>query len=286
VPVRQLRVEQVATFVSDIVDRGSANHAKNLRTALSLVLSEAVDLGPAEENVAKKVRPPRAPKVKRPTLTPAQITTLIAGCPRRIRAAVALYYLQGWRISEVLGLAWQDLDLNAGTALIRRGANYVPRQGMVLGPVKTDETAGGLLLAPSVVELLRDRRELQLEDRAKLGEDAWPQPVEYDGEELDLVFTTAAGKPALRQHVDRDVRRAARSVGLDPSHLGTHTGRRSVVTNLYRSGQLDIADIASYVSHADVSTTRGYVQDEGDRPAAVSRKAFELLDPGEAISGA
>lgn len=280
VAVRQLRVEQVAAFVSDLVDKGSANHAKNLRTALSLVLSEAVNLGLAEENVAKKVRPPRVPKVKRPTLTPAEITTLIAACPRRITAAVALCYLQGWRISEVLGLAWQDLDLDAGTALIRRGANYVPRQGMVLGPVKTDETAGGLLLAPSVVELLHDRRELHLEDRAKLGEDAWPPPTEYDGEELELVFTSAAGKPTLRQNVDKELRHAARKVGLDPSHLGTHAGRRSVVTNLYRSGQLDIGDIASYVGHADVSTTRGYVQDEGDRPAAVSQKAFEILDPG------
>jgi hypothetical protein len=31
-----------------------------------------------------------------------------------------------------------------------------------------------------------------------------------------------------------------------------------------------------------VATTRGYVQHEGDRPTMVSRKAFELLDPGAA----
>jgi integrase len=30
---------------------------------------------------------------------------------------------KGWRASEVLGLAWDDLDLDAATAQIRRGAS-------------------------------------------------------------------------------------------------------------------------------------------------------------------
>jgi integrase len=59
----------------------------------------------------------------------------------------------------------------------------------------------------------------------------------------------------------------------------THDGRRSVVTNLYGSGDLDLADIARFVGHSDVSTTRGYIQGEGERPLLMSKNALELLDP-------
>ncbi len=124
--------------------------------------------------------------------------------------------------------------------------------------------------------MLSTRRQIQDEDRAKVG--GWPD-VECDGEHLDLVFTTAAGTPMLRQHVDRAIRKAAERAGIDPTGLGTHAGRRSVVTNLFASGSMDLRDVASFVGYSDTSTTRGYVQHEGDRPRQISERAFELLDP-------
>lgn len=83
----------------------------------------------------------------------------------------------------------------------------------------------------------------------------------------------------LRQHVDKAIRAAATAAGLDSTGLGTHAGRRSVVTNLYASGSLDLADVARFVGHTDSATTRGYVQHEGERPRQISEKAFLLLDP-------
>jgi hypothetical protein len=37
----------------------------------------------------------------------------------------------------VLGLAWEDIDLDAGTAHVRRASVYVDGQGQQLGPPKT-----------------------------------------------------------------------------------------------------------------------------------------------------
>ena len=91
----------------------------------------------------------------------------------------------------------------------------MPRLRMILGPPKTKRTVGRQLLGPTVVQLLRERHELSLEDRAPIG-DAWPTVV-YEGETIDLVFTTAAGTPTLRQHVDRAIHKAAVEVGLDPT---------------------------------------------------------------------
>ena len=105
IPVRQLRPEQVAAFLSRMIDAGSAVRARNIRTLLVQVLEEAVNLGLAEENVAKRVRPPRVPKVHRRTLSPAEVGQLLDACDERYVAAMALCFVQGWRISEVLGLA-------------------------------------------------------------------------------------------------------------------------------------------------------------------------------------
>ena len=96
---------------------------------------------------------------------------------------------------------------------------------------------------------------------------------------LDLVFTTAGGTPTLRQPVDRAIRKAAERVGIDSAGLGTHAGRGSVVTNLFASGSLDLEDVARFVGHHDVATTRGYGQHEGDRPRRVSERALGPLDP-------
>jgi len=48
---------------------------------------------------------------------------------------------------------------------------------------------------------------------------------------------------------------------------------------LYADGNLNLADVARHVGHADTSTTAGYVRSFSQRPAATARKAAELLDP-------
>ena len=283
VTVRELRPEQVTTFVSDLIDEGSPSRARNVRTLLVQILEQGVELGLAAQNVARKVKAPKPAPKQRRTITPTQTQRLLAECDPRFAAAVALCFVQGWRISEALGLAWQDLDLESGSVVVRRGSTYADGIGMTLGPTKTRGAMGTQFLGRTAVALLKARHEMRLADAENLPE-PWPT-VEYDGDKLDLVFTTAYGTPTLRQHVDRAIRKAAERAGIDSVGLGTHAGRRSVVTNLFASGTVDLEDVARFVGHNDVATTRGYVQHEGDRPRQVSERALELLDPPSPASG-
>ena len=104
----------------------------------------------------------------------------------RLGAAVTLLCGQGWRVSEVLGLAWEDLD--AGTAQIRRGASYTSSVGMVIGSTKTSGAEGIHYLAPVSVAHLRQRREEQRAEREKVGAE-WPVH-EYEGQKLSMVLTS------------------------------------------------------------------------------------------------
>ena len=82
-------------------------------------------------------------------------------------AAVAILFLLGNRSSEVLGLAWSDLDLDAGTAMVQRGSTYAGKGvGQRLGPTKTTGTQGVHSLPPTVIALLRRHRAAQQIGRA------------------------------------------------------------------------------------------------------------------------
>jgi integrase len=84
---------------------------------------------------------------------------------------------------------------------------------------------------------------------------------------------------ALRQTIAKLVKRAARTAGI-PFDLGTHAGRRTVVTTLFVDGDEALEDIARFVGHARSATTAGYVKRLGRRPEAVARRAAQLLDNG------
>lgn len=94
-----------------------------------------------------------------------------------------------------------------------------------------------------------------------------------------MVFTTITGQLSARQTVLQTIERAAKAAELDPSGLGTHAGRRTVITALYADGGIDLADIARHVGHSDTSTTAEYVKRLGNRPLDTARRAAELLDP-------
>jgi integrase len=187
---------------------------------------------------------------------------------------VAILFTVGLRVSEVLGLAWSDMSLDAATAHVRR-AVVDGADCRRFGPTKTAGATGVHHLAPGVVARLRAWKTRQAEERIAAGS-LW-RSHNYESQVLDPMFTQFDGQLVARQQIDKLLRRAAERVGLDPKRLGTHVGRRTVVTALYTAGT-DIGDIARHVGHASPATTSAYVATPGDRPAKTARLAAKLLD--------
>ena len=264
VRIGQLRVEQVAAWQTELLATLSPSTVADTRATFRTIVDEAITLELIKTNPVARVRPPVVRAAARRALTAVEGRGLVAAAAEdRLGAAVALLFVQGWRVSEVLGLAWGDVDLDARTAVVSRASVYADGVGMMLGPPKTEGAKGQHHLTPVVVELLRRRRQAQLEERLRSGA-GWQQH-EYEGRAVELVFTTTTGGLLLRQAVTKAVRAAAVKAGVDPEGLGTHTGRSTAITVLYAEEGLDLADVARHVGHANPSTTmllwlsRGFV---------------------------
>jgi integrase len=279
VAVVDIGAETLSVWQSALLDRFAPFTVQNCRKVCRQVFTEAVKVGLIAANPFDLVKAPPARRVNPGrALTPVEARQLIsAASGLRFGAAVTLLFSQGWRVSEVLGLAWEDLDLDAGTARVRRGAAYTPSAGMVLGTTKTAGAEGTHHLAPVAITQLRSRRAAQAAERLAAGA-TW-QTHTYDGQPLSLVFTTAKGGLVNRQAVTKAIAHAATLAGLDPQGLATHAGRRTVITALYADGGVDLADVARHVGHSDTATTAGYVRNLGTRPVDTARRAAQLLDP-------
>ncbi len=278
VRVGRLRPEHIAVWQSELLGSLSPSTVADTRATFRLIVEEAVSLGLIASNPVERVKPPTVRMKARRALTAAEARSLITACADdRLGAAVALLFVQGWRVSEALGLAWSDVDLDAAVATVSRACVYADGHGMMVGPPKTPGAEGRHLLAPVVVGLLRRRRQAQSEERLAAG-DAWRGHI-YEGRPLDLIFTNSVGGFVLRQTVAKAVASAARAAGLDPSGLGTHGGRSTTITALYSEEGIDLADVARFVGHASPTTTAGYVRHLGRRPTATAQAANRLLDP-------
>jgi integrase len=271
--------EALTDWQARLLDRYAPFAVLNCRKVCRQAFREAVKLDLIPTNPFELVRAPRAARTRSGrALTPEQAKDLInAASDLRYRAAVTLLFCQGWRVSEVLGLAWEDVDLESGTARIRRGATYTSSLGTTLGTTKTTGAQGTHYLAPISIDRLRHHRKCQSIER-DASECVWPEHA-YDGEPIHPVFTRPDGGLVNRQAIVKAIRHAAKSAGIDPDGLATHTGRRTVITSLYADGNVDLTDIARHVGHSDTTTTAGYVRSLGHRPEDTARRAAELLDP-------
>ena len=278
-PARSLKPERIARWQSDLLKSGLASGTvADVRVTLHQVLEQAVLHELIASNPVDRVAAPKVVRGARRALVSEDARHLVeSASDDRLGAVVALLFVQGWRVSEALGLGWDDLDLDAGIAVVRRAGIYVHKVGMVLGPTKNAGASGTHHLSAGVVELLRARCKAQAVERLAC-RGPWPTHT-YEGQTVSLVFTNERGGLVNRQAAAKAVTRAATRAGIDPKGIATHTGRRTAVTVLYAEAGLDLSDIARYVGHAGEATTAGYVRSLGERPRATAAMAASMLDP-------
>jgi integrase len=137
-PVAELDYRVVTEWQATLGRTLAPRTVRHHRQTLAQIVDKAVKMGALVGNPVRAVKPVRVAESAGAALDIDQTRSLLATvADHRLAAAVALLFLQGSRVSEVLGLAWEDLDLDAGTARVRRASVYVDGRGQQLGPTKT-----------------------------------------------------------------------------------------------------------------------------------------------------
>lgn len=188
VPIAKLTPEHVRVLIGKLSGSGlSATTVAMVRDTLSTAMRRAVKDRLIAFNPLEAVDGLTRSRSHAYTLTAEQARTFLraaAGDPLEAVYVVALR--TGLRESELLGLHWRDVDLEAGTLTVKSALVRVTGEGLRDFDPKTAASAATIPLAPAAVSALRAHRARQL-FQARVARDSW--------QETDYVFTTAVGTP-------------------------------------------------------------------------------------------
>jgi integrase len=184
--------------------------------------------------------------VKRPEIDPLTLEQakrfLEAARGERLEALYATVLMLGLRRGEILGLRWEDIDLDARTLRVAQALQRADGRLRIVEP-KSDRSRRVLALPESVVASLRGHRVRQLEERLAAGS-GW--------QNTGLVFASIAGKPLDPQNMSRHFRRLLRKAGLKMFRF--HDLRHSAASFLLAQGAHPRA-IMELLGHSQSSLT-------------------------------
>ena len=227
--LERLRSHHIQSVVTQLLEDRKASTVAAYCRALSVALSQAVEIGLIHSNPASQVKVPRTtPKAVMP-LERAQIAQILeqmAGTTFYLPTLIAVS--TGMRRSECLNLRWADIDLEAGTISVvesksQRGRRMVTMPASLTEELRTEvkrQAASKLLHGPSY----------QHEDR---------------------VCCRPNGSAIPEQSLSHKFRKVVRALGIEATF---HDTRHTHASMLLRAG-VNIKVIQERLGHANISET-------------------------------
>jgi integrase len=225
-----------------------------IHTILHAALRDALRWNLVVRNVADAATPPSAAATRPPRAkawTAEQLRALLGyAADSQYLPAWIFLATSGCRRGECLGLRWNDIDLEAGTAVMSRQVTALDHEVVVKELPKTKQ-AHLIRLDSGTVAMLRRLRVQQAESRLRLG------PGYRDD---DYVFCQFDGRPHHPERFSREFDRKQRYFNRDhPVHqlpeITLH-GLRHTWATLALSAGIDIKIVSERLNHSSTHITR------------------------------
>lgn len=238
-------------------------------TVLKAAFESAVRDGLLTRNPAAYVEHVPQRRTEPTTWTAEQVRTFLAVAGADRHAAAWRLSLLGLRRSEVLGLTWDALDLDAGTLTVRQGRTSSAGVEHVGAP-KSARSRRTLPLDAGTVAALRAVKARQAAERLAAG------PA-YEGAGGYVVIDELGRPPRPDAYSDR-FRALARAAGVPAIRL--HDARHSCLTLLHLAGVAP-AVISAWAGHHSAAFTMSvYVHSQDAALAAAGDVLGGLLGDG------
>ena len=121
IPLAKLGPQDVQTLLNEKSGEGLAPRTvKHIHVVLRCALAQALKWGLVPRNAAKLVDSPRVEHQEVEPFSPEEARTFLTSITgHRLQAMYVVALCVGLRKGEVLGLRWQDVDLDTGTLSVR-----------------------------------------------------------------------------------------------------------------------------------------------------------------------
>ncbi|AFM41951.1 site-specific recombinase XerD [Desulfosporosinus acidiphilus SJ4] len=243
---KTLNVKMDTLFIKEEVGHLSGQSIKHHHRLISSILTNAVQWQCILNNPAARVKPPKVEKTEASHFDEEMtehMLTLLEEEPLKYKTMIYLAVYSGSRLGEVAGLEWSDVDFENNLLRICRASQYLPGKGTFTKSPKNDSSQRIITMPPLVMDLLKEYKAWQNEERLKCG-DQW--------QDHDRLFTQWNGKPIFPSTPTiwfKDFRRKH-----DLPDVKFH-GLRHTNASLLIGHGVDVQTVAKRLGHTKATTT-------------------------------
>jgi len=260
IQLKNLNHEQIQNFYNFLSSKGridgkgglSPKTIKNIHTLLHEVLEKAVQTQKIYTNVAKTANLPKKENKEIKILSKDdQLLFLKVVNSNRLGIAFIVSLATGLRVGELLGLRWEDVDMDNNILNVNQTIGRVKlfdenssvKSKLAFGEPKTAAGKRSVSIPPCVTEQLKKHKKKQNEER-----------LVFDGvfNEHNLVFCSQIGIPIDPKNLDRTFKSLLKKAELEKTNL--HALRHTYATRLLEANEHP-KTVQELLGHSTISTT-------------------------------
>lgn len=219
---------------------------------LRAMLHKAVYWQMIVSNPAERVQPPKTMKPKRKYYDDDQSKILLSNLMQlgenqiKYKVAIILTIFTGFRLGELMGLEWDDINFNDGIVSVNRSSQYLSDKGVFTKTPKTESSIRDVAIPEFVISLLEEYK-LWYEEQKSLYGDLWTNS--------NRLFVQADGKPMHPSTISKWFVKYVGQIGLPV--INFH-GLRHTNATLLIAQNIDVAVVAARLGHAQITTTYNF----------------------------
>jgi integrase len=244
--LKTLKLDDLENLYRSISNSGlSSATVRYVHSVLRRALNHAMFRGLVSRNVADGASLPRLDRKESKTLSPEELNRFLkAASGDPLKALYDIAVTCGLRQGELLGLRWEDVDLEARTLKIRRQLQRSrDGSGLILVPTKNKKNRL-IRLGDNIVKSLKAHQERQVEQIAS-ARGHWRDP--------EVVFASTIGTPLDPSNlVDRSFKPLLKQAELPAIRF--HDLRHTCATLLLSEG-VPVKVVQEILGHSSISIT-------------------------------
>lgn len=219
---------------------------------LRAMLHRAVYWQMIVSNPAERVQPPKTMKPKRKYYDDDQSKILLSNLMQlgenqiKYKVAIILTIFTGFRLGELMGLEWDDINFNDVIVSVNRSSQYLADKGVFTKTPKTESSIRDVAIPEFVISLLEEYK-LWYEEQKSLYGDLWTNS--------NRLFVQADGKPMHPSTISKWFVKYVGQIGLPV--INFH-GLRHTNATLLIAQNIDVAVVAARLGHAQITTTYNF----------------------------